>query len=367
MVSATGRAGIAPGDASRAPIMRRMSAASAKGRAASWISTRLGFSAAQALQPEAHRFLAGGTALHRRQEIEALGSGAVEVEIVAMDHDPDSADGGMPGEGFQAMTQHRPARPGADIAWAWHRPDDVPGPQRRSARRSRRNARRRGWRERTWREGSAPARGLPSGLFLCSASPMLLQIPAILSLLPACLLLLRPQPKRDLMFWVAMALAVAGPTVVVLQQNLGGWLPSLSGALWASVAAAMILFAVVAALNETAWRLLPLLAIYGSGDGHRRRSLRRGPDRASAAHELRCLARSPYRGLGRHLWARDHCRRRRHRGPATGTRLEAEAQQPAAAGPAGRRRWRAAVHRPCLPRPRSCWGSASSAAWRPNI
>jgi len=92
---------------------------------------------------------------------------------------------------------------------------------------------------------------------------MLLQIPAILSLLPACLLLLRPHPRRDLVFWIAMALAVAGPTVVVLQQNLGGWLPSLSGALWASVAAAMILFAVIAALNETAWRLLPLLAIYG--------------------------------------------------------------------------------------------------------
>jgi ABC-type uncharacterized transport system permease subunit len=91
---------------------------------------------------------------------------------------------------------------------------------------------------------------------------MLLQIPAILSLLPACLLLLRPHPKRDLVFWIAMALAVAGPMVVVL-QNLGGWLPSLSGALWASVAAAMILFAVIAALNETAWRLLPLLAIYG--------------------------------------------------------------------------------------------------------
>ena len=54
-----------------------------------------------------------------------------------------------------------------------------------------------------------------------------------------------------------MAFAVAGPTVVVLQRNADGWLPSLSGALWASVAAAMILFAIVAALNETAWRLLP--------------------------------------------------------------------------------------------------------------
>ena len=91
---------------------------------------------------------------------------------------------------------------------------------------------------------------------------MLLQIVAILSLLPASLLLLRARPQRDPLLWLALALAVVGPTVLVAVQNAGGWLPSLSGALWVSVAAAMILFALVAVLNETAWRLLPLLAIY---------------------------------------------------------------------------------------------------------
>jgi ABC-type uncharacterized transport system, permease component len=48
-----------------------------------------------------------------------------------------------------------------------------------------------------------------------------------------------------------------------LQQNLGGWLPSLSGALWASVAAAMILFRRHRRSQRHGWRLLPLLAIYG--------------------------------------------------------------------------------------------------------
>jgi ABC-type uncharacterized transport system permease subunit len=96
---------------------------------------------------------------------------------------------------------------------------------------------------------------------------MLLQIGAILSLGPAALLLLRRHPRRDALVWCALALAVAGPTALVAVQNASGWLPSLSGSLWVSVTAAMILFAVVAARNDTAWRLLPLLAAYAVAMG----------------------------------------------------------------------------------------------------
>jgi ABC-type uncharacterized transport system permease subunit len=91
---------------------------------------------------------------------------------------------------------------------------------------------------------------------------MLLHIAALLSLIPAALLLLRPRPDRDLVFWSVLVVALAGPTTLVAVQNADGWHPSLSGALWVSVAATMILFAVVSALNEAAWRLLPLLAGY---------------------------------------------------------------------------------------------------------
>ncbi len=91
---------------------------------------------------------------------------------------------------------------------------------------------------------------------------MLLHFAALLSLLPAALLLLRPRAQRDVVVWSLLIVAVAGPTCLVVVQNAGGWQPSLSGALWVSVAAAMMLFAIIVALNETAWRLLPLLAGY---------------------------------------------------------------------------------------------------------
>jgi ABC-type uncharacterized transport system permease subunit len=92
---------------------------------------------------------------------------------------------------------------------------------------------------------------------------MLLYLAALLSLLPAALLSFGPRPRRDVVVWSVLAVAVAGPSTLVAVLNAGGWHPSLSGALWVSVASAMLLFALVAALNESAWRLLPLLAGYG--------------------------------------------------------------------------------------------------------
>jgi ABC-type uncharacterized transport system permease subunit len=85
---------------------------------------------------------------------------------------------------------------------------------------------------------------------------------ALLSLVPAALLLIRPRAQRDGVTWSLLLVAVIGPASLVAVQNAGGWQPSLSGAIWVSVAASMMLFAVIAALNESAWRLLPLLAGY---------------------------------------------------------------------------------------------------------
>ena len=91
---------------------------------------------------------------------------------------------------------------------------------------------------------------------------MLMYLAALLSLAPAALLLVRPRTHRDAVVWSLLLVAVLGPASLVTVQNAGGWQPSLSGALWVGIAAAMFLFAVVAALNEAAWRLLPLLAGY---------------------------------------------------------------------------------------------------------
>lgn len=91
---------------------------------------------------------------------------------------------------------------------------------------------------------------------------MLLDLLALLALVPAILLVLRPRERRDAVVWCALALAVAGPTIQVAAANAQGWHASFGGALWASADAALILFVVAAALNDTAWRLLPLLAAY---------------------------------------------------------------------------------------------------------
>jgi ABC-type uncharacterized transport system permease subunit len=85
---------------------------------------------------------------------------------------------------------------------------------------------------------------------------------ALLSLVPAALLLIRPRTQRDGVTWSLLLVTVVGPASLVAVQNAGGWQPSLSGAIWVSVAASMMLFAVIVALNESAWRLLPLLAGY---------------------------------------------------------------------------------------------------------
>ena len=112
-----------------------------------------------------------------------------------------------------------------------------------------------------------PAEACQAGFFRLAVgftfpAHMLLDLLALLALVPAVLLLLRPRDRRDAVVWSALALAVAGPTIQVAAANAEGWHASFSGALWVSADAALILFVVAAALNDTAWRLLPLLAAY---------------------------------------------------------------------------------------------------------
>lgn len=112
-----------------------------------------------------------------------------------------------------------------------------------------------------------PAKACQAGFFRLAVSTtilahMLLDLLALLALVPAVLLLLHPRERRDAAFWCALALAVAGPTIQVAAANAQGWQASFAGALWVSADAALVLFAIAVALNETAWRLLPLLAAY---------------------------------------------------------------------------------------------------------
>ena len=90
----------------------------------------------------------------------------------------------------------------------------------------------------------------------------ILSISALIALIPAALLPYRRDQARDPTFWVLLAVAVAGPLVVVYVLFLPGWRTGLSPALWLTVAVTLAVYAAVAAWMREAWRLTPLLLPY---------------------------------------------------------------------------------------------------------
>lgn len=94
-------------------------------------------------------------------------------------------------------------------------------------------------------------------------SAFILSLSALISLLPASVLPYRRAPRRpDVVFWAVIAAAVAGPAVASLAQVGAAWQTGLSVALWISIAASMVVFAVLALATQEAWRLSPILLPY---------------------------------------------------------------------------------------------------------
>lgn len=89
-----------------------------------------------------------------------------------------------------------------------------------------------------------------------------LSLSALAALVPAALLPYRRAPERDLLFWVLLAAAAAGPAVLVLRIFGSGWHTGLAPALWVTVTASLVLFALFSAALREAWRLAPLLLPY---------------------------------------------------------------------------------------------------------
>lgn len=91
---------------------------------------------------------------------------------------------------------------------------------------------------------------------------LMLSISALVALLPAALLPLRRGHDRDVLYWALLAVATAGPLVVVHAQFATGWRTGLSAALWVTVVVSLAMFVGLAAATRTAWRLTPLLLPY---------------------------------------------------------------------------------------------------------
>lgn len=98
---------------------------------------------------------------------------------------------------------------------------------------------------------------------------LILHIAAFAALVPLSLTPLRRQPRRDVVFWAFLALAILGSTAVAAfpAAMVGGWNTSFSNALLASIAATLILFAGLCALKAPAFRIVPLLLPYLLGLG----------------------------------------------------------------------------------------------------
>ena len=91
---------------------------------------------------------------------------------------------------------------------------------------------------------------------------LILSISAIAALVPAAVLPFRHAPARDTVFWLMLAVATAGPALWIWNSLGTGWHTGLAPALWITVFASLVLFALLAFSMREVWRLSPLLMPY---------------------------------------------------------------------------------------------------------
>jgi len=91
---------------------------------------------------------------------------------------------------------------------------------------------------------------------------LVLNVSAVLALVPASLLGLRKDLRRDTLYWLLLAVAALGPFTAVVAVLSCGWHTGLATSLWATIAASMILFSIISVLTREAWRLTPLFSAY---------------------------------------------------------------------------------------------------------
>lgn len=94
-------------------------------------------------------------------------------------------------------------------------------------------------------------------------SATLYALSALAALVPATVRAWRRHDGApDAVFWLLLAVAVAGPLAWAWIQFAGGWRTGLSPALWSTIVSSLLVFAAVVAAWREAWRLAPLLLSY---------------------------------------------------------------------------------------------------------
>ena len=91
---------------------------------------------------------------------------------------------------------------------------------------------------------------------------LIFSLSALVALVPSAILGWRPERSRDGVYWALLAVAVAGPLAWAVAQTSESWHTGLSTALWVTIAATMVVLAVLAGATRKAWQLTILLAPY---------------------------------------------------------------------------------------------------------
>ncbi len=90
----------------------------------------------------------------------------------------------------------------------------------------------------------------------------ILNLAALLSLLPVTIGVWRGLDRPNGLFWLLVAVALAGPAGIVALRFGTTWSSGLSEALWATVLVAGTLFALLSAASREGWRLAGLVFPY---------------------------------------------------------------------------------------------------------
>jgi ABC-type uncharacterized transport system permease subunit len=88
------------------------------------------------------------------------------------------------------------------------------------------------------------------------------QLAALVAILPLTAAALAARLGRNLLLWLLLAAAIAGPVALVVSQISAGWQPGLSANLWASIAATLLAFGALCLVRPGAYRLGALLLPY---------------------------------------------------------------------------------------------------------
>lgn len=91
---------------------------------------------------------------------------------------------------------------------------------------------------------------------------LLFNLSALIALIPACVVGMRREGRRDSLFWLVLVVALAGAFAFTLTEMSGAWRTGFSITMWVTVAASIGIFLLVSAVTAQAWRLMPLMAPY---------------------------------------------------------------------------------------------------------